>query len=64
MYFANSVEPAKAYRSELLAQATELIQQDAANKTKERVIAHKTIREINEQSQLLEQIINSLSTPT
>lgn len=62
--FANSVKTAKAYRSELLKQATELIQQDTANKTKERIIAHRTIREINEQCQLLEQIINSFSNIT
>ena len=59
--FANAVKKAKAYRTELLCKLSGLITIDTENTAKERIISHATIREINQQCQLLEQLIVSLS---
>lgn len=55
--FANTVRQAKAYRNELLAKVSGLVTIDNENKANEFVVEHKTIRELNEQCQLLEKLM-------
>jgi len=58
--FVNAVKQAKAYRTELLIKLSGLITIDKENKANELLVEHRTIRELDEQCQLLEKLITYL----
>ena len=58
--FTNSVKQGRAYRRELIKQILALVKEDDQNEAKITVVEHRTIRELNDQCQKLEQVISLL----